>query len=242
MKTFTRLLTAPVLLTLLLTACSSPQASVSPASHSVTALQPVARNISQAIFADVGHGTNTPAQLSFNIKLSPLDDFNTKASTPGTAAKTSEDLNTIKFYLVSSETGTPPTALSGTGFSYAITPTHRTNGFVNVTFTNVAANAVGESYYVVAAGFNSATTTAANNITNLNAPISDGTEGKYYVSTSGGSPAGAVRVTPITYAISGTTALSVPLKLLDALTPILESAIAISSGDEIEGSPSGSGS
>jgi hypothetical protein len=240
MKTFTRL-TAPVLLTLI-TACGSPQTSVSPSSNPVNALQPVARNVSTAIFADVGHGTRTPAQLSFHIKLGDFDGFSTKASTPGEAAKTSDDLNTIKFYLVASSTGTPPTALSGTGFSYTITGTNRTNGFVDVTFTNVAANATGESYYVVAAGFDSATTLAANNITNLSAPITDGVEGKYYVSNSGGSPAGAVRVTPTTYALSNTSALGVPLKLLDAVTPILESAIAISSGDEISGSPSGSGS
>ena len=241
MKTFTRL-SAPVLLTLLITACGSPRPSVVPSSSQVNVLQPVARSATKAVLADVGHGLKTPAQLKFQIKLNQFDGFSTKASTPGTAAKTSTDLNTIKFYLVASDTGTPPTALSGTGFSYNITATNRTNGYVDVTFTNVAANAAGKSYYVVAAGFSSATTTAANNITNLNAPISDGVEGKYYASTTGGSPAGAVRVTPVTYALSDTSPLGVPLKLLDAVSPILESAVNITSGDEISSSPSGSGS
>ncbi len=240
MKTLTRL-SAPVLLTLVMTACGSPRASVS-APNNANMLQPVARAAANAVLADVGHGLKTPAQLKFQIKLNQFDGFSTKASTPGTAAKTSTDLNTIKFYLVASDTGVAPTALSGTGFSYNITATNRSNGYVDVTFTNVAANATGKSYYVVAAGFSSATTTAANNITNLNAPIADGTEGKYYASTTGGSPAGAVRVEPTTYALSDTTALEVPLKLLDAVSPILESAVNITSGDEISSGPSGSGS
>lgn len=241
MKKTITLLTAPVLLTLLMTACGSPQTSVTPVSSQARVLQPVPHLVAETILADVGQGLKTPAKLSFHIKLDQFGGFQTKDSTPGTAAKTVDDLNTIKFYLVASDTGTPPTALSGTGFSYTITSTNRTNGFVDVTFTNVAANASGKSYYVVAAGFDSATTTAANNITNLNAPITDGTEGKYFASTSGGSPAGAVRVTPTTYAISGTTALGVPLKLLDAVTPILESSVNITAGDEITGAPGGSG-
>lgn len=245
-KTFTRL-SAPVLLTFLMTACGSPPASVSPSPSQAIILQPVARSAATApatepsVLADVGHGTKTPAQLRFNIKLSNLGDFRVKDSSPGTAAKTNADLHTIKFYLVASDTGTPPTALSGTGFTYALTQTNHTNGTVSITFTNVQANATGKSYYVVAAGFSSATATAANNITNLNAPISDATEGKYFASTSGGSPDGAVRVTPVTYAISGTTALGVPLKLLDATTPTLESAVSISDGDELTGSYTGSG-
>ena len=215
MKTFTRL-SAPVLLTLLITACGSPRPSVVPSSSQVNVLQPVARSATKAVLADVGHGLKTPAQLKFQIKLNQFDGFSTKASTPGTAAKTSTDLNTIKFYLVASDIGTPPTALSGTGFSYDLTTANRTHGLVDITFTNVVANTPGQSYYVVAAGFDATPTTAANNITNLNAPITDATEGKYYVSTSGGSPAGAVSVSPVTYAISGTAALGVPLKLLDA--------------------------
>ena len=219
-QAFTHLrLSAPVLMTLLLTACGSPQASAYTLSQA-TVLQPVARTATNAVVADVGHGIRTSAQLKFQINLGHLAGFKTKADTPGTAAKTSADLNTIKFYLVASDTGAPPTALSGTGFSYDLTMTNRTNGFVDITFTNVLANTTGQSYYVLAAGFDSTTTTAANNITNLNAPITDATEGKYYASTSGGSPAGAVRVSPVTYAISGTTALGVPLKLLDA-TPAI---------------------
>lgn len=241
MKTFARV-TAPVVLTLLISACFCPQHSVVPASSEINALQPVARTAANTVLADIGHGLKTPAQLKFQIKLNQFDGFSTKASTPGTAAKTSTDLNTIKFYLVASDTGTPPTALSGTGFSYNITATNRTNGYVDVTFTNVAANAAGKSYYVLAAGFSSATTTAANNITNLNAPIADGAEGKYYVSTTGGSPAGSVRVTPVTYALSDTSTLGVPLKLLDAVSPILESSVNISSGDEVSSEPTGSGS
>ncbi|PKL75632.1 MAG: hypothetical protein CVV27_14340 [Candidatus Melainabacteria bacterium HGW-Melainabacteria-1] len=238
-KIFT-ILTAPVLITMLLTACGSPQTSVSPAASQPGVLQPLAPTRSNTVLADAGHGHKTPAQLSFQIKLDDMSGFGTKASSAGTAAKTLADLTDIKFYLVESDTGTPPTALAGSGFSHTITPTNITNGFVNVTFTNVAANATGKSYYVVAAGFSSATLTAANNITNLDAPINDGTEGKYFASTTGGSPAGAVRVTPTTYAISGTTALGVPLQLLDAVTPILESSVNITVGDEISGAPSGS--
>ncbi len=196
-QAFTHLrLTATILMTLLNTACGSPQASVYTPSQA-TVLQPVARPVAHAVVADVGHGIRTSAQLKLQINLGQLTGFKTKAGTPETAAKTSADLNTIKFYLVASETGTPPTALSGTGFSYDLTATNRTNGYVDVTFTNVVANTTGQSYYVLAAGFDSATTTAANNITNLNAPITDATEGKYYASTSGGSPAGAVQVTPV---------------------------------------------
>jgi hypothetical protein len=190
--------------------------------------------------ADVGNGQKTPASISFKINLAQISGFNTKASTAGTAAATLDDLTNIKFYLIASDTGSPPTALSGSGFSYTISGTNRTNGFVDVTFTNVAANATGKSYYVTAAGFSSSTLTAANNITNLNAPINDGTEGKYFASVSGGSPAGAVRVTPTTYAISGTTALGIPLKLLDAVSPVIESSVNLTVGDEVTGAPQGS--
>jgi hypothetical protein len=242
-KIFTAL-TAPVLMTLLMTACGSSQAPLSSAPGQpvaqAAALQPVARLASNVVLADVGKGIKTPAQLSFKVRLDQMAGFRTQASTPGVAASTLSDLTNIKFYLIASDTGTPPTALSGNGFSYTITGTNRTNGFVDVTFTNVAANASGKSYYVVAAGFSSSTLTAANNITNLNAPINDGTEGKYFASNSGGSPNGSVRVTPTTYAISGTTALGVPLKLLDAVTPVLESSVNLTVGDEITGAPSGS--
>ena len=206
---------ATVLITLLATACSNPQTSVYAPSQAIV-LQPVERTAAKAVFADVGHGIRTSAQLKFQINLGQLTGFKTQADPSGTAAKTIADLNTIKFYLVASDTGTPPTALSGTGFSYDLTTANRTHGLVDITFTNVVANTPGQSYYVVAAGFDATPTTAANNITNLNAPITDATEGKYYVSTSGGSPAGAVSVSPVTYAISGTAALGVPLKLLDA--------------------------
>lgn len=230
---------APILMVLLISSCGSPQAPVSPLSnHGI--LQPVARSNAGVVLADVGHGLKTPAKLSFHINLSDLGGFSTKASTAGTAAKTNTDLTHLKFYLIESDTGTPPTALSGTGFTYTVSASNRTNNRVDVTFTNVTANNTGKSYYIAVAGFSSSTYTAANNITNLNAPINDATEGLYYVSTTGGSPAGAVRVTPVSYALSGTSALGVPLKLLDAVTPILDSDVNITAGDEITGDPSGS--
>jgi len=239
--------TAPVILSaLLLAACGSPQA-VQPAAGPKSpglVLQPVAQtSATQTVTADVGKGHKTPAQLSFRLNLSELASFNIKDSTPGVAAKTKDDLTHIKFYLVESDTGSAPTALAGTGFSYAITATNRTNNRVDITFTNVTANATGKSYYVVVGGFTSATAIAANNITHLGAPLSDGTEGLYFVSNTGGdaSNPGCVRVTPVTYALSGLTALAVPLKLLDAISPVLDSDVNISAGDEISGSPSGEG-
>lgn len=221
--------------------CSSaqPTAPASLAGETQAQLQPSAV-ASAVVVADVGNGEQTPAAISFRIDLASMNSYALKASSAGVAAKTLADMTTLRYYLIASDTGTPPTALSGSGFTYTLTGTNRTNGFVDVTFSNVAANATGKSYYVVAAGYASATTTAANNITNLNAPINDGTEGKFYASSSGGSPAGGVRVTPVTYAISGTTALGVPLKLLDAVSPIIESSVNITVGDEVTGAPSGS--
>jgi len=228
---------------LLLSACgSTPQPLVRPAAPSAMVLQPVANTpVNNPVVADMGHGSKTPAKLSFSINLSDLDKFSIKASTAGTAAKTKADLTNLKFYLIESDTGTPPTALAGSGFTYTVSATNRTNNRVDITFTNVASSNTGKSYYIAAAGFSSSTYTAANNITNLNAPIDDSTEGLYYVSNSGGSPAGAVRVTPVTYAISGSSALAVPLKLLDAVTPIVDSDVNITAGDDISGAPVGSG-
>ncbi|MEZ0374432.1 MAG: hypothetical protein ACAI44_35420 [Candidatus Sericytochromatia bacterium] len=236
-KIFTTL-TASALLTLLMTACGSPQPALSPTSGQPAALQPVAT--SNVIVADAGHGLKTPARLSFHIQLDQVAGFQTKSSSAGIAAKTLADLTHIKFYLIASDTGTPPTALAGNGFSYSISDTNRFNGYVDVTFTNVAANATGKSYYVATAGFSSSTLTSANNITNLDAPIDDGAEGKYFTSTTGGSPAGAVRVTPTTYAISGTSSLGLPLQLLDAVSPVLDSRVTLTVGDEISGAPQGS--
>jgi hypothetical protein len=227
-----------------LTACAGnqPTAPAQPntAAESQAALQPIAALGSDAVIADVGNGQKTPAAISFRLNLGDLSAYQVKASTPGVAAKTLADMTHVKFYLIASDTGTPPTALSGTGFGYSVTATNRTNGFVDVTFSNVAANDTGKAYYVVAAAFSSATLTAANNITNLDAPINDVTEGKYFASTTGGSPAGEVRVTPVTYAISGTNALGVPLQLLDAVSPVIESSVNVTVGDEITGAPSGS--
>ena len=124
----------------------------------------------------------------------------------------------------------------------AITATNRTNNRVDVTFTNVAANSSGKSYYVLEDGFSSNTFTAANNITHLGAPINDGSEGMYFASNSGGDPdnAGCVRVSPVSYALSGSDALGLPLKLLDAVSPVLDSEVNITAGDEISGDPEGS--
>ncbi|MGV3526652.1 MAG: hypothetical protein ACO1RX_20710 [Candidatus Sericytochromatia bacterium] len=238
MKFTTRPLSPVILTALLLSACGSPQ-PVYQAAAPQTMLQPVAQNTPTSVMADVGKGVKTPAQLSFRINLEEVGAFRTQASSAGVAAKTKDDLTHIKFYLVESDTGSPPTALGGTAFTYEISADNRTNNRVDITFTNVAANASGKSYYVLVAGFSSATATEANNITNFDAPIDDTTEGLYYVSNSGGSPAGAVRVTPVTYAISGATALGVPLKLLDAVSPVLDSDVTITAGDEISGTPTG---
>lgn len=224
-----------------LAACSSTPSAVAPTQSQPVALQPAAK--AEAVIADVGKGIKTPAKLSFSINLTQLPGFRTQASTAGTPSAKLTDLHTIKFYLIPSTTGSAPSAVTaGTGFTYDLNVTNQTNGHVDVTFTNVPANATGESYYVAVGGFNSATINAANNITNLNAPITDGTEGKYYVSTTGGLPDGCVRVTPVTYALSDTAALGIPLKLLDAISPILDSDVTVTKGDEITGSPSGSGS
>ncbi len=204
------------------------------------ALTPGSSNASDTLIADAGNGQKTPAAISFRLELANPNAYKLQASSAGVAAKTLDDLTNLKFYLIASDTGTPPTALSGAGFSHTLTATNRTNGYVNVTFSNVAANAIGKSYYVVAAGFSSAILTAANNVTHLGAPINDGTEGKYFASNSGGTPSGAVRVTPTTYAISSTLALGVPLKLLDAVSPVIESSINLTVGDEVSGAPSGS--
>jgi hypothetical protein len=228
----------------LLAACGSPRPAAMPVS-AVNVLRPVAVSAPDAVVADVGRGQKTPARLSFRINLDTLGAFRTQQSTPGQAAKTKADLTHIKFYLIASDTGTPPTALSGgTAFTYAITATNRNNNRVDITFSNVAANSSGQSYYVAVAGFSSATYTVANNITNLAAPLNDGTEGLYYVSNSGGDTAnpGCVNVAQTSYALSGTDALGVPLKLLNAVSPILDSDVNISSGDEITGDPQGAGS
>ena len=224
---------------LILTGCSSSPSSVAPAQPQ--ALQPVAK--AEPVIADMGKGIKTPAKLSFSINLRQVQGFHTQDSTPGVAAKTVTDLTHIKFYLMESNTGTAPTALGGTAFSYAISATNRTNSRVDVTFTNVPSNSSGKSYYVAVGGFNSATAIAANNITNLGAPISDSTEGKYFVSSAGGdlSNPGCVRVAPVSYALSGLDALAIPLQLLNAVSPILDSDVNITAGDEITGSPSGNG-
>lgn len=229
-------LAAAMLLTLAACAGNQPTAASAPAG---TSLQPSAALAADAVVADVGNGRQTPASLSIHLRLADVKAYALQASSPGQAAKTLDDMTHLRFYLVPSATGTPPTALAGDGFTYALTGTNRTNGYVDVTFTNVAANDTGESYYVAAAGFDAATTTAAHNITNAGAPLLDGTEGRFYVSTSGGSPAGAVRVTPVTYAISGTGAIGVPLKLLDAVSPVIESSIDLTAGDEVTGAPEG---
>jgi hypothetical protein len=195
-----------------------------------------------AVMADVGQGRKTPASISFRINLSDVPGYKVQASTPGVPAKTVADLNNIKFYLVESTTGSAPTALSGTGFTYAIQASNRTANRVDVTFTNVAPNASGKSYYVVVGGFKSGTYTAAENITNLAAPINDATEGKYYVSNTGGNADGSVSV-GLDYSLNATAALAVPLKLLNAVSPVIDSDVNVTAGDEVNGGAlSGAGS
>lgn len=210
-------------------AATTPVAPASPA-----ALAPAP----SAIVADAGNGQVTPASINFRVALASPGRYSLKNSSAGVAAKTLDDLTTIKFYLIASNTGSPPTGLAGNGFSYSLSGTNKTNGFVDVTFTNVAANDPGQSYYVVVAGFSSYDPSADDNITNLAAPINDGPEGKYFISNTGGSPAGGLRVTPTTYAISGTGTLGIPLKLLDAVSPVIESSVNLTVGDEVTGPPS----
>jgi len=224
--------------TLLLSACVSPIAVTD--TQTPQALQ---KSTYAYVNADVGQGTKTPAKLSFQINLSELSGFSKQEPTPGATAKTKADLSHIRFYLIESTTGLAPTSLSGTGFIYAVQADNRLNKRVDITFINVAANSDGKSYYVAAAGFDSETTIAAHNITHLGAPFSDETEGKYFVSNSGGdsgSP-GCVRVSPVSYALSSLTALAVPLNLLDVVSPWLDSGVNITSDDEIDGNPIGSG-
>ncbi|MFN3430581.1 MAG: hypothetical protein ACK46X_11570, partial [Candidatus Sericytochromatia bacterium] len=223
-----------------------PAASV-PVSMAAQPNGPVAQLAPQqvdagVVTADVGQGRKTPATINFRLNLSDVPGFKVQASTPGTPAKTKADLTDIKFYLVESTTGAAPTALAGTGFTYTISATNRTNNRVDVTFTNVAPNAAGKSYYVVVGGFKSATYTAAENITNLAAPINDATEGKYYISNTGGNADGSVSVAT-DYSLNNVAALAVPLKLLNAVSPVIDSDVNVTAGDEVNGGAlAGSGS
>lgn len=197
------------------------------------------------VVADLGGGAVTPASIGVRVALGARQEaggFGLLASVAGQRARTvAEDLVAIKFYLVESTTGSTPASLAGaTGVEHQLSPTELSAGQVTIRFTNVRANGAGKSYYVAAAAFDATTYLAADNITNLAAPIADATQGRYFRSTSGGDGDGGVRVEPVTYALNGTAALGVPLPLLDAVSPELDAGVTVSDGQEIAGAPQGS--
>jgi len=189
---------------------------------------------------DVGNGAKTGA--SFALKLNfGNGGFKTKASASGTSNKTvSTDLANLKVYLLDSITA--PTgnfsALLGTGSTSPLLTVAKgasltgTGTTQTVFFKNVKANsATGGTprYYVAVAGFNS----AGNNITNLTAPATDGTNGAFYVTTAGGNGTGSTAVGPApTYTIASADlpSLSVTLNLADAIGATVASDVKVNDG------------
>ncbi|MDB5100342.1 MAG: hypothetical protein JWM80_4763 [Cyanobacteria bacterium RYN_339] len=194
------------------------------------------------VIADMGHGSLTPARLSLHINLGKKAGYGLMDSTPGVRANVVSDLAAMRFYLFENASAPTTVPTAAAKFDYALTLDNITAGHVDITFSNVKANSTGKAYYVAAAGFDGADPDTANNITNLSAPATlQGTGSKYYISNSGGSGSGAVRVTPVSYVLSGTDALGVPLKLLNAVAPILDAAVSVTDGDEITGDPGAGG-
>jgi hypothetical protein len=190
---------------------------------------------------DLGKGKKTNAQIFIKINLNTIKSFSSK-STSGAAAKTKSDLSQIKLYLVESNTGSSPTGtitpVSDSGFIYSVTSTNKNNERVDIAYTNVIPNTNGKSYYIAVAGFSSGTIIISNNITNNSAPAEINNEGNYYISSSGGDitgigqpRTGSVRIDSLYNLVNNaTSALVVPLKLLDAQPAIITSIVTITDG------------
>lgn len=150
-------------------------------------------------------GPPSPTTLAVRLRLPPRLLAKTAAA----------DLESLKLALVVQPLGVSPAGAAdltpvGSLFSY---DTRAATG--SVEFGNVPANAAGDAYYVVVAGFD-ATAGAGANITNTTGSDAAagrvrlaGIDGPFYVS------GGSVRVAPFTYALSTTVAFEVGLKLLD---------------------------
>jgi hypothetical protein len=130
------------------------------------------------------------------------------------------DVHSIRFCLVEHTTGVSPAGQNltpiGPVFSYELTPTSN----LELNFGHVRANAPDKSYSLAVAALNdqdqNITNQTGENAAKQRVTIS-GQSGNFYLSSSGGNPAypGSVRVMPKTYALSGTDALGVQLKLAD---------------------------
>ncbi|MEZ0370185.1 MAG: hypothetical protein ACAI44_13945, partial [Candidatus Sericytochromatia bacterium] len=132
-----------------------------------------------------------------------------------------EDVVSIRFCLIEHTTGTSPAGPEDIEpvsqvFSYSLEP----DSTLELNFGRVRANAAGKSYSVAVAALD----LDDLNITNSTDADTDphrvqisGEAGYFYLSSGGGDPdfPGSVRVSPVSYALSGTLSLSVDLKLAD---------------------------
>lgn len=150
--------------------------------------------------------------------------------TAGAPALTSADLDAVTLYLVEAPIGAPPdgelSAVSGSGFTYALDASNRSRSQVDVFFTNVPANAPGMAYFLAVTA-----TGGGIDITNAAAPATLGGR-RCYVSDGGGNPAapGSVRVASGTYVLDAETPLVASLKLGDASAAALGASVTVSDG------------
>ncbi|MEK7431996.1 MAG: hypothetical protein AABZ74_02600 [Cyanobacteriota bacterium] len=221
----------------------------------------VSKQDASHFYVDAGNGQKTGASFSVKLDFSSGGAFKAKASDDGTASKVFGDITGIKVALLESATQpTGATSIStlgkviggGAAKLIELTRTGLASGATTITFSNVPENTTlsTDNYWIAAAAFQSTT-----NITNVaGATFTDGTDGAFYVTGGGGGvdrlntsgllfdtftvPAGSVKVGRtvvagnINYFVSTFTALTMDLKLRDAIGARVDSAITITPGSD----------
>ncbi|MEZ0368789.1 MAG: hypothetical protein ACAI44_06850 [Candidatus Sericytochromatia bacterium] len=201
--------------------------------HTLNWVQSSLPNLKQVYLADVGRGKQTPASFSVHIQYPEQPDqvapFRTKASLNGVAGGKASDILAFRVFLVNSATPPAPGALTISSGPFTIAG-NLSGGSQVVTFKNVFTG----NFYVAVAAFNSSTVfNSTTNITNPGAAYTYTTEGRSYLSTSGGVAGfpGQVQVGAATaYIVTGTPQLQVNLTLTDAVGSQIDTLINVYNG------------